>query len=149
MKEKNIDKIKVVLNILVFALALFGGITLLASVYSIFNGRDVIVIGFFKQIIIYVGALTLWIIIGLTEIIPLKVSQVQRIIISGGIFYAVFLICFSNSKINPFQSIELFIINTIWFLLMVGVVTTSWYVYQFIVSKKYTKYLDIYQNKIK
>lgn len=144
--EKKIKGLKELLNVVVFWFTATGGITVLAYIYEINRGSEVIQIGFFKQIIIYISTLTVGIIICFTDIIPVKVPQRYRVVITGFGLYIAMLIYFSKAAINPFQSVELFVLNTIWYIFMVFITGMVWFVYQLIVSNRYSKYLKDYQS---
>lgn len=147
-KEKLLKKVKGILSILVFSFALIGVIMVMAYFYKSHHGFKTFPIGFIEQILWYVGILTLGIIICFTDIISIKVPQVYRIIIVGLGLYILTLLYFSKCPINPFKSLELFAICTIWFLFVTISTSAAWYIYQIITSNQYMKYLKVYQKKL-
>ncbi|CEN97004.1 MAG: hypothetical protein KIB00_03125 [Paeniclostridium sordellii] len=146
MNNNYDSKLKELMNVVLFAFSVIGAIVVLAYIYKDINGFDVIPMGFFKQVIVYVAFFALAIIICFTDIIPINISQGTRIIATITAFYILTMNSLSHHSANPMGSIDNFILCTVWYFFMVGCVIASWHIYETIISNKYNKYLKEYQN---
>ncbi|MDU6483777.1 MAG: hypothetical protein E6538_17495 [Paeniclostridium sordellii] len=75
MNNNYDSKLKELMNVVLFAFSVIGAIVVLAYIYKDIHGFDVIPMGFFKQVIVYVAFFALAIIICFTDIIPINISQ--------------------------------------------------------------------------
>ncbi|CEN91787.1 Uncharacterised protein [[Clostridium] sordellii] len=146
MNNNYDSKLKELMNVVLFVFSVIGAIVVLAYIYKDINGFDVIPMGFFKQVIVYVAFFALAIIICFTDIIPINISQGTRIIATITAFYILTMNSLSHHSANPMGSIDNFILCTVWYFFMVGCVIASWHIYETIISNKYNKYLKEYQN---
>ncbi|MDU6114320.1 MAG: hypothetical protein E6649_07880 [Paeniclostridium sordellii] len=146
MNNNYDSKLKELMNVVLFAFSVIGAIVVLAYIYKDINGFDVIPMGFFKQVIVYVAFFALAIIICFTDMIPINISQGTRIIATITAFYILTMNSLSHHSANPMGSIDNFILCTVWYFFMVGCVIASWHIYETIISNKYNKYLKEYQN---
>ena len=146
MNNNYDSKLKELMNVVVFAFSVKGAIVVLAYIYKDIHGFDVIPMGFFKQVIVYVAFFALAIIICFTDIISINISQGTKLIITITAFYILTMNWLSHCPINPMGSIERFIACTMWYFFMVVCVIASWHIYETIISNKYNKYLKEYQN---
>lgn len=146
MNNNYDSKLKELMNVVLFAFSVIGAIVVLAYIYKDIHGFDVIPMGFFKQVIVYVAFFALAIIICFTDIIPINISQGTRIIVTITAFYILTMNSLSHHSANPMGSIDNFILCTVWYFFMVGCVIASWHIYETIISNKYNKYLKEYQN---
>ncbi|MCR1850325.1 MAG: hypothetical protein ACLT0R_13005 [Paraclostridium sordellii] len=146
MSNNYDSKLKELMNVVVFAFSVIGGIVVLAYIYKYIHGFDVIPMGFFKQIIVYVAFFALAVIICFTDIIPINISQGTKLISTIITFYILTINYLSHCPANPMGSIERFVACTVWYFFMVGCVIVAWNIYETITSNKYNKYLKEYQN---
>ena len=146
MSNNYDSKLKELMNVVVFAFSVIGAIVVLAYIYKYIHGFDVIPMGFFKQIIVYVAFFALAVIICFTDIIPINISQGTKLIATITAFYILTMNSLSHHSANPMGSIENFILCTVWYFFMVGCVIASWHIYETIISNKYNKYLKEYQH---
>ncbi|UPA29484.1 hypothetical protein L0P85_12855 [Terrisporobacter glycolicus] len=144
--KNNLSRLKELMNVVVFSFAVIGGIVALAYIHKNYYGFKVIPMGFLEQVFAHVSIYALSVIICFTDIIPIKISQTVRIILTIIITYIFTINYLSHCTINPMGSIERFILCTIWYFFIVGCVIVSWKVYESITSNKYNKYLNEYQN---
>lgn len=146
MNNNYNSKLKELMNVVLFAFSVIGAIVVLAYIYKDIHGFDVIPMGFFKQVIVYVAFFALAIIICFTDIIPINIPQGTKLIATITAFYILTMNSLSHHSANPMGSIEKFILCTVWYFFMVGCVIASWHIYETIISNKYNKYLKEYQN---
>lgn len=144
--EDSSSKLKELMNVILFAFSVIGAIVVLAYIYQDINGFDVMKMGFLKQVIVYVAFFALAIIIGITDIIPIIISQKIKLIVTIIAFYILTMNSLSHHSANPMGSIENFILCTVWYFFVVGCVIVAWHTYETITSNKYNKYLKEYQN---
>lgn len=146
MNNNYNSKLKELMNVVLFAFSVIGAIVVLAYIYKDIHGFDVIPMGFFKQVIVYVAFFALAIIICFTDIITINIPQGTKLIATITAFYILTMNSLSHHSANPMGSIENFILCTVWYFFMVGGVIVSWHIYETIISNKYNKYLKEYQN---
>lgn len=144
--KNNLSRLKELMNVVVFSLAVIGGIVVIAYMYKNYHGFKIIPMGFLEQVFAHVLIYALSVIICFTDIVPMKIPQTVRIILTIIITYIFTITYLSHCPVNPMGSIESFIFCTIWYFFIVGCVTVSWKVYESITSNKYNKYLKEYQN---
>lgn len=144
--KNNLIRLKELMNVVIFSFAVIGGIVVLAYMYKHYHGFKIIPMGFLEQVFAHVSIYALSVIICFTDIIPMRISQTVRIILTVIITYIFTITYLSHCPINPVGSIGSFIICTIWYFFIVGCVTVSWKVYESITSTKYNKYLKEYQK---
>lgn len=137
-----------VLNVVVFALSSIGAITIAAYLFKSINNDYEIPFEFFRQIFVYIGLLSIVIFVAFTDVMSKIATPRLRIIISVIGLYAIMLFGFRSTRANPFQSVELFLIDTAWFVFVVGIALLVWREYQRIVSNRYMKYISIYQAEL-
>ncbi|EQK44918.1 putative membrane protein [[Clostridium] bifermentans ATCC 19299] len=144
--ECSSSKLKELMNVVIFSFAVIGGIVVLAYMYKHYHGFKIIPMGFLEQVFAHVSIYALSVIICFTDIIPMRISQTVRIILTVIITYIFTITYLSQYPINPMGSIEKFIICTVWYSFIVGCVIVAWNIYETITSNKYNKYLKQYQK---
>lgn len=137
-----------VFNVIVFALSSIGAITIAAYIFKSINNDCEIPFVFFRQIFVYIGLLSIVIFVAFTDALSKIATQRLRIMISVIGLYVIMLFGFRNARVNPFQSVELFLIDTAWFVFVVGTALLVWREYQRIVSNRYMKYISTYQAEL-
>jgi hypothetical protein len=142
------DVLMEVFNVVVFALSSIGAITIMVYIFKSMNNDYSIPFGFFKSIFIYIGMFSAAIFVAFTDILSNIATQKLRIIICVISLYVIMLLGFRSTRVNPFESVELFLIDTVWFAFTVGIALFVWMGYQRIVSNRYMEYISRYQAKL-
>lgn len=148
--EKVLSIIEELMRVVVYSLAVFGGITILACIFEHYHGIDTIGLGFFENISWHVVIYALSVIICFTDIIPINISKLMRISLTIIITYCFTIFYLSHCPIaRSMGSMEFVIIVTIWYFFIAFCVIGSWIIYDWTTSRKYNKYLKDYQNSKK
>ena len=137
-----------VLNVVVFALSSIGAITIMAYLFKSINNDYEIPVVFFRQIFVYIGLLSIVIFVAFTDAMSKIATQRLRVMISVIGLYVIMLFGFRSTRVNPFQSVGVFLIDTAWFVFVVGAALLVWREYQRIVSNRYMKYISTYQAEL-
>ncbi len=139
------SKLTALAEVVVFTLALFGFLMLIALFKGLLVNESGIRWAGIYQVMVYLGIMDLGIIICLTDIVFQRVGTSIRLVVFLGTLYAASLLFFTGAAINPLGSILNFTVYTVFFGMVAIIVLLFWYIYQTVVSKQYSKALVDYQ----
>lgn len=135
-------------EIVIFTLALFGFLMLVALFKGLLVNESGIRWTGIYQVMVYMGIMDLGIIICLTDIVFSKSSSAVRLTVFLSTLYGSSLIYFTGASINPLGSLLNFTIYTGMFGTVALLVLLLWQLYQTIVSNQYGKALADYRSRV-